>query len=79
MDDYTCPKYKFHDFAKRQGWLLLYDSLKDDGSSVGYLLQNGNSIVADFDAIGNLTAMTDITNARITSKDNSEETKESET
>jgi hypothetical protein len=64
MDTLKCTKLDFHRFAERQGWLLLYDNPRGDGSSVSYLLQDGNCIVADFDDVGLFKSLTDITNAR---------------
>ena len=66
MDAKLCPKFQFHSFAEHQGWLLLYDKMTEEGSEVGYLLQNGESLFCGFDTDGNFFRMTDVTNASIT-------------
>ncbi len=73
-----CSKYKFHDFCERQGWLLLYDTITEEKSSICYLLQDGNAIVADFDTIGEFKALTDITNCRVAVDRDSNDTKDGE-
>jgi len=70
VDDLKCSKLSFHNFAEHQGWLLLYDKMTEEGSEVGYLLQDGESLICGFDTDGNFFRMTDVTNASITVETN---------
>ena len=73
MDTLKCPKLKFHDFAEHQGWLLLYDKMTEEGSKVSYLLQSGTGIVAWFNENGEISHMTDGTNAGISVEEKQDE------
>ena len=68
MNTLLCSKNSFHVFAEHQGWLLLFDKVNDDKSEVGYLLQNGSSVLAAF-IDGEFDNMNDITLANISVND----------
>lgn len=69
MEDMRCPKFQFHDFAARQGWLLLFDKVENEESLVSYLLPIGLTILIHFDSIGNFRNMTDTSNAVVSFND----------
>ena len=65
MDTLKCNNYQFHTFGEKQGWLLLFDKVNDNGSEIGYLLPDGSTISANFDIDGYFDHMNDTCNATI--------------